>query len=390
MADAGTKTITIKKKDGTRVTMTLEEFRASKKKQPPTPSKESEANKKTAQENVASDQTKKKKKHDPHPTVIAEQHLATTTPVKDYFKQDGADTSAWDAEDHKSLLDEEVPEGAETHKEVQKMDEIGRILDSVPFALPEKLQARLTSMATSRRKGIRTAAQLQEYFARPVEKGGLALPESQARLLVQAIDTVYNIREDKEIPTPKRIPTTTHAADPAEQKKSDRTKKEGVSTSLVTKDPAATESVAKPVMQDVTPPPTPVVPIIPDSAEISLQPTGRQQAQISEMREPMITGPVEEIAHMTVEDFIRLGNSGSDIAQVIEEKFKNLAKESTATFFEGKRAWYNSPLQAAYLDVLATALAQQDSIDSVLQQGSTALRRQDFDVILSTNKKLSQ
>lgn len=298
----------------------------------------------------------------------------------------------WDEEDHKSLLEEEAPAGADEHSKVMEFDDIRELLDSVPFTIPEDLHSRLSSLVTSRRKGVRTGDQIHEYFVRSIDKGGLGLDERQATALVGAVDTLYHLEKSKIVPAPKvakqeknsssqatKSIDTAQPADAFQQTSQGQLVDKRKSSSPMVESPM---TEVKPVMHDIVPPPEPTV------KELLPSQTSWQDTQIES--EPTVLGPVEEIAHMTYTDFSRLGNSGTQIREVLEEKFKNLARESVSEYFKGKDAWLRSPVQQDYLQVLRTALTEQEPLENVLQRGDVQLSKEDFDTIVAINQQLSQ
>jgi hypothetical protein len=286
-------------------------------------------------------------------------------------------TEQWDDEDHLSPLLEEAPKDAADHKKVAQMDHVGEVMDSVPFALPEELHSRLQSLVTSRRKGIRTNDQLQEYFIRATDQGGLGLTQEQAVLLLKAVQEVYRLTpQNKAIPAPKRAPVESEnqehssAATAAAQPPKDQQQNQQMDTPKQ----APLSGPAKPVLHDVIAQNTPY--------EI-----GPKKVETREMYETV--GPVGEIGNMTLEDFTRLAPSIENCAAVVLQKINNLKKESATEYERGRRAWFGSPVNMRYLDILKKSLQGSGPVSALLQEEGE-MSEEIFDTIVFIHKQLSR
>ncbi len=80
-----------------------------------------------------------------------------------------------------------------------------------------------------------------------------------------------------------------------------------------------------------------------------------------------LSGPVEELAVMTIADFRRLGSTGEEAAEEIQERFQLLEEQSYAVRLKGVSAWRRSPLYETYVSIISEALQGGLGLEAVLR-----------------------
>ncbi|HCJ52609.1 MAG: hypothetical protein A2898_03850 [Candidatus Kerfeldbacteria bacterium RIFCSPLOWO2_01_FULL_48_11] len=105
-----------------------------------------------------------------------------------------------------------------------------------------------------------------------------------------------------------------------------------------------------------------------------------------------VTGPIDELAEMTLEDFRRYGSSMEEIKTKVLSKIELLEEESYAKRFAGIKAWRRSPVFQLYLDMGRASIEDNQSISDIItarvskRQG--ALTSEEFEAIADMNIQL--
>ncbi len=264
---------------------------------------------------------------------VTENHLATSTPVKDFFvdKAMAAVPNTWSKEDHASPLEEFPPVQNTSSDLISPWEqEAEKVVQKLADHVPDSLHARLHSLVMSYQKGVRTKEQVVEYLERPLTEGGLELDED-------TISTVFDIVESH---VPKKTPPKPASSLPLPQKPSTKPQNSPFLFSPDGQMVATRPSVSKPVLHDVVMGPT----------------TGRQ-----------VVGPAEEMQFFTLVEWRRIPGSVSDRVARIQEKFETLKKDSFLLFLEARTSWYQSPLYREYQQLFLTALQSGASVESCLR-----------------------
>ncbi len=129
---------------------------------------------------------------------------------------------------------------------------------------------------------------------------------------------------------------------------------------------------------------------IPDSSAIGglsgMTPSG--QAPITASR---LVGPVDELRY-TLDDFRRLGKNPQDRVAKILQKLKLLEEESFTNKFLGIKAWMGSDVFKKYINIGEKCLDRRvnvdESIDSMLAAGETALTREEWEAVAQLNTEM--
>ena len=104
-----------------------------------------------------------------------------------------------------------------------------------------------------------------------------------------------------------------------------------------------------------------------------------------------LTGPVEELGSLTLQDFRRLSKSPQEAILKIRDKLDLLKDESFESKVAGIRAWRNSVVNRLYLDALRQSLVGRpvnEVLSEMAKGNGEALTKPEFDVLMELNRKL--
>ncbi len=309
-------TILVKKKDGTSVRMTMEEFKAY--------------------------QNRPKDVTNGPPVGGPANNTNTTTKTQDTRNKQIPNNNqtqklkVWTKDDHKSPL--EIGEVKDARKQgvVKAMLPEGRgdaydaVIKNLKFPVADELRPRLKSLIVSRVKDIRTDEQVIEYSTRAVANGGLGLTDAQAGELVIAIKPT-NVATNNNTNTPKTQDT--------KNKQITNSKLQIPNEKLQVTSYKLQEH--RPIMHDVIAP--------------------KEEAKAS-------VGPIEELQQVTLTDFRRLSSNPTQAGEILLGKFDGLKEESYLLFLKAVQSWYNSPLYKQYQQIIADAINKTVKIKDALGQ----------------------
>jgi len=116
----------------------------------------------------------------------------------------------------------------------------------------------------------------------------------------------------------------------------------------------------------------------------------RPSGKVTDIRPvPKLTGPLEELSRLTLQDFRRLGSTASENAAKISAKIDRLHTESLARRGQGLAAWRSSPLQQLYGQIMSEALERRISPAALLTEKQPApMTPEEFNAIMELNQKL--
>ncbi|MFH2063073.1 MAG: hypothetical protein ABIJ46_02865 [bacterium] len=103
-----------------------------------------------------------------------------------------------------------------------------------------------------------------------------------------------------------------------------------------------------------------------------------------------LTGPVEELASLTLQDFRRLSRDPSEAALKIRDKVDLLKDESFADKTAGVRAWRDSAVNRLYLETLRRSLegTPVEEVLTAMAKDGEALTKPEFDALMKLNRGL--
>ena len=379
MVKAHERTIPVKKKDGSMVRMTMAEFASYKavkkeeKEEDLLPQNraihthhEEQAGAPVASFSVPPQKTKepieKKALVILQPVALtksASTAISTTTPNTEVFEeQAAAKDTHWGEDDHKSLLDDTF------HKEVDiekgkgavsgRQDQVNKVLKTISISVDKSVVSRLGSLIESRIKEIRSDEQIKEYLTEDITHGGVGLTKEDAVKVISAIHSELQVPEEAfKKKSPKKATPTPKKSTPQVQKLIPNRKDHAFVIPAID---------IKPMMHDIRPP----------------KPQPREKASI---------GPIDELGHITLKDFRRLGTTPQASKKMILSKFDTLKKESFLLLVKGVLAWERSPLYSAYQESISQALHEGITLKEVLNN-QEGLSNKEHHVIVDINKSI--
>lgn len=108
--------------------------------------------------------------------------------------------------------------------------------------------------------------------------------------------------------------------------------------------------------------------------------------------QPRLSGPLQELQMLALSTFRRLGKTPADAAMQIERKIELLGQESFERRVEGIRAWQSSPLQQAYLGLIAEAFSKSVPVNTLVTQKREAcvdvLTQEELTAVVALNGRL--
>lgn len=255
-----------------------------------------------------------------------------------------------------------------------------------------ELEKRFKNIVRLRLKGVRSSVVTREAFLNSIVNGGMGFDSPHVDQLINVINSQLGQLDDKIRVQASQQPFSDLQAE---------------ASALLNgvKDFAPTfgkpELVFKPkkeIVKDSTAqrvvPKTPPAPKIklPRIARVIVK-TDDSKPKIEDVRfQPKLTGPIEEIRSMTVNDFRRLGESPEQIVQKIIEKIDILEEESFSRKTEAIRAWKESSVNRLYLELGDESMENKLSISEVIanrqQNDKPYLTEEEIDTIIDLNHKL--
>jgi len=410
MADTKQPTILIKKADGTKVRVTLDEFRkmrseGNEEKEMINDNKQISNNTQITNskpvekvEEKSSSVTLLKEevqepivliKKEPEPIVEDElmvetpHELTMTTPVTDIFMDEAAANFEWNERDNKSLLEEDTVE-------VDKLKKQGKVhvgghdlqehIKMPSVGIDEDLENRAKSLVISWKKGIRNDNQFLDYAMRDVNHGGLGLDSEQAnRFLTKSKDSKVNLdnlfdivfeknkkkANQEEIVAEKKEDTPTQLVDREEAKPEQVISENKTVNNVLAMDFSKpfSHSIPSSVVQDVTSP---------------------------EDLENKTTGPQEEIAGFSLVDYRRLAKDPKKCADMLFSKFVGWKADSFLLYLDTLDGWKGSFLNKMYVDTTVEAINKKMSVLQVLQTKDPAnfITLAEYESLVDINSKL--
>lgn len=113
---------------------------------------------------------------------------------------------------------------------------------------------------------------------------------------------------------------------------------------------------------------------------------------VAEKTAKILTGPVQEIESMSLNNFRRYGSTALERAQKVFQKINILEKDSVSKKAQGIAAWRKSPVYKIYLDLGSASLVKGQEVSQVIAEkkiaGEEVLTIEEFQAISDINKLL--
>lgn len=294
-------------------------------------------------------------------------------------------TEASAAIDAKSAqpTDEDADEVAQTAATMPKGRPTGALDQAVEsvvaqsgLALDDYLAKRLRNTVSTRLRDVRNAQQVRQLLERDIKVGGMGLPAADADRVAGLIEDVYQAnRSSVEGEERKKIELTM-----VEQKQKIEQRKQRESEEHA-------EWFQKKVAGTQSPFTAPA-----QRAKGTFQPT--KAATLDGVSAPAarLTDLTSEVGGLTVAEFRRLGKDAQQAADRIRQKFEALKNESFERWTEGVQAWRSSPLQQAYLKLIAESFSSGTPVAQLAEQKRStnpdALSAEELGAIIDLNRDI--
>jgi hypothetical protein len=264
--------------------------------------------------------------------------------------------------------------------------------------LDEYLAKRLRNVISTRLRGVRNRAQVEEVLARDAKVGGLGQTPAEVTRIADVIDQVYTERHQA-IETEERTKVTSFVD---EQKKRieerqqqeaaerDRWYQEKVRS--VAQGESGSVSALKALMRGVR-----VVGPVTDlrtGLTVSVEGGVPSSASVDGVQGSVrLMSLIEELHTMDIERFRRLAKTPDEARNKLLQKFQTLRQESEDRWIEGVKRWRDSPLQQQYLQLVSRAFAAQKTVIEVASELShddaRGLRPEEVGILIELNQQLT-
>lgn len=289
----------------------------------------------------------------------------------------------------KKLPEEVVAKSAETDEKIKaSVSELYAAFGLVPPTV--ELQARLKKIIENRLRDVRDSMETLETLVQPKELGGMSLPQEEARRLValiegklKAVHEAHQLQVKDEKKAWVEEQTAAQLRRLEEEEAEEERKREEAFRSAVSGSKKAMENAAPsvPLVMPAAPaslstaPPRPPAPRVmaappPIQPPAPAMPPARPKMEDVKFQ-PKLTGPVEELRGMTVEDFRRLSKDPKEAALKIKDKIDLLGEDSFDLRMQGVAAWGRSGVQSCYLEMMRESL-EGTPMEQVIEARKTA------------------
>jgi hypothetical protein len=188
--------------------------------------------------------------------------------------------------------------------------------------------------------------------------------------------------------------------------------------------PAAAPAAAVPASASPFGPMAQVAPVVPGSTQATVQPMARPEVKLSQATVqvvqaaaqsprprmddirtvqpapasradaaggPRLVGLLDELGHLSIAGFRRLGRTPEEAAAQVQHKIDLLGQESFAKRLDAAQAWMSSPVQQAYVALVAEAFRGGKPVAQLAEErrasGGDALSPAEIAAIVNLNAK---
>lgn len=224
------------------------------------------------------------------------------------------------------------------------------------LSLDDYLTKRLRNTISTRLRDVRNAEQAKALLSRDTKVGGLGLSPEDAERVSAVIEQAYLAQHEAIAGEEKKKIEMTMTEQ--KQKIEERKKRESQEhAEWFEKKVAGKQSLFAELAQNQYP-----VSRIPErgATGYGLRATGATPQTLDGVSVPAarLTDLTSEVGGLTVAEFRRLGKDPKQAADRIRQKFEALKAESFERWTDGVQAWRSSPLQQAYLSLIAESFSK--------------------------------
>lgn len=262
----------------------------------------------------------------------------------------------------------------------QFVDEI--IKDKNLIFKDEVNQRRFVQLMVSRLKDVRGPLEIAEALRKPIEAGGLGMPEEKADQVQTIVEAAKQDFEDKRkqgelkasLPAPVYTPEPVIKVQPPKP----------------AFDPEAARIWREQMLREIQ---TQNQPVNLGAGLPASQQVATQRPQLVDVKAPpKVVGPLEELRSLTLIDFRRLGATPQEALQKIKGKIDLLGETSIGRKLEAVKAWKSSVVYQQYLRLGRESIEQGKHISAMVGShqalGEPVLTENEFTAIADFNARL--
>jgi len=332
------------------------------------------------------------------------------------------------------------PEVFDLEKEIRSATEA--VADATTVALSVMMLERYKAIVASRFKGVRDSAETRELIMREAAKGGMGFSPSDVAASVNIIEKqalILNGKREEALKNEKndfvkrsvdetfakdesrkkgeleeldrmygsltgkvgKLPTQSVGNDQQLTTKFQGNIQEPIINNQVTKSlpptpaPVSTPTVPQPVFHATITPPRPLSPNAPPVLTTRNSELGTRMQDVRRASPAVaakLTGPVQELANLTLADFRRLGADPVEACRKLSDKLDILEEHSYGARIAGIRAWQGSEVNNLYLQTINAAFSGGKPIAAAIAEamgaGRETLTEREVRAIMELNRQL--
>lgn len=249
---------------------------------------------------------------------------------------------------------------------------VQRIESESGLKLDENGRKKFLTIVEARLKEVRDAFETRDALERPAEQGGFGIKGGLLASVMEALEKIVSEQQTSSMADfnkAKQAAREAKAAEEAEKKQAAIAAARAARPKVVLRpavpvmSPASqTAATARPVMTDVVAPPR------------------------------KLSGPIDELSSLTVDDFRRLSREPKEAAIKIKDKISLLEEQGIGQKILGVKAWHASPINRLYLEISRAALVSGRTIEDIsnerLKNGQISLSLEEVKIINELNGEL--
>jgi len=249
----------------------------------------------------------------------------------------------------------EFKQSANTKTQAVSFEQLAtQIATKVGLRFDDVAKKKFVTAVESRLRDVRDAFETRDLFERSIDQGGLAISGVQLVSLMEELEKVFDTQQADgriKIEKDKKVAFEAKAAAKVEADKIAAEKAKA----------AKPKNIPKPVTLAVSP------------ASRSLQSTnGRPQMTDIVAPSRRLSGPIDELKNLSVEEFRRLSIDPKEATIKIHDKINLLEEQGISQKIAGIKAWRSSPTNQLYLTISQTALMAGKPVDDIVRDRVTA------------------
>lgn len=266
-------------------------------------------------------------------------------------------------------------------------DRVQHIIEKLKIQFSdESIQRRFVNVLTTYFRGIRREKEIEYILTLPKISGGMGLPADKVGLIISLLSHhSQDLNKDRKDITTKavnQVATLDHRLAPPPPAL--------IEAVPLGNKPQLDSAVApKPIIREKTMVKPPILKMTPKS----VMPVEKATVQDVKPATRRLTGPVEELQYMTLEDFRRLGRDKKEIKDEVIERVMLLGEETLMKKIQGIKAWKSSPVFKLYLQLSLKGIQEKKSVEKLIEESQTrneeTLTLSEVELISELNQALS-